>query len=61
MLQLVKVANKAAMDKLPPIEGLISYRKDNAKLYVTDGQSWEALGKEKQVHKIISLFSMYDY
>lgn len=46
------MANKAGMDNLPPVQGLMSYRKDNAKLYVTDGQGWEALGKEKQVHEI---------
>ena len=49
--------NKPGLDKVPLVKGLISYREDNSKLYVTNGKTWEALGEEKQVNKQVKLIN----
>ena len=43
------MANKSGLDNVPLVKGLISYQEDNSKLYVSNGQTWEALGEEKQI------------
>ena len=45
------MANRTDLDNIPLVQGLMSYREDNKKLYVTNGRSWEALGKQKQIDK----------
>ena len=43
------VADKKGMGKLPEVRGLVSYRKDNEKLYVNNGRNWTALSSEQEV------------
>ena len=52
MLQTLSVVNKNALDSLPLVPGLLSYRKDNEELYVNNGYQWYALSKEKEVRKL---------
>ena len=49
MLQTVSVKNKAGLQKVPPVSGLLTYRKDNEELYVNNGSQWNALSNEKEV------------
>ena len=49
------MANKEALDNLPLVKGLLSYRKDNEKLYLANGVSWQPLGKEKQVTDFLQI------
>ena len=51
MVLLAVVPNNEKMDKLPKIEGLLSYRSDEMKLYLRGKSQWKALGTQKQVQK----------
>ncbi len=52
------VDNKEAQEKLPNIEGLLSYRVDNSELYLREKHNWNSMAKENQV--TISLFVFLD-
>lgn len=41
--------NSAAAQKIPPVPGLLEYRKDTKKLYVRSNETWNAIGEEKKV------------
>jgi hypothetical protein len=43
------VPNKEKQDNIPPIPGLVLYRKDNNNLYVNNGTTWKTLSNQKQV------------
>lgn len=49
------MASKAELEKVPLVKGLMSYREDNEKLYLTNGRTWQALVKQKQVTELIYL------
>ena len=48
------VKNKESFDNLPLVPGLLSYREDNEKLYVNNGNRWDEIGSEKEVHVAFS-------
>ena len=50
-LQIVVVPDDAAAQKVPPVPGLLKYRKDNMKLYVRSNETWNVIGEEKKVQK----------
>ena len=43
------VDNKETLEKLPNIEGLLSYRTDNKDLLLRGKHSWNRMAKENQV------------
>jgi hypothetical protein len=43
------VDNKETLEKLPNIEGLLSYRTDNKDLLLRGKHSWNSMAKENQV------------
>ena len=43
------VANNRSMNKLPKVEGLLSYRSDDRKLYLKEKSQWQALANQKDV------------
>ena len=47
------VKNKEGFNNLPPLPGMLSYREDNEKLYVSKGNKWDEIGSEKEVSCII--------
>ena len=44
------VDSKKAMEKLPNVEGLLSYRVDNQELYLRGKQNWNSMAKENEVN-----------
>ena len=40
------------MNELPKVEGLLSYRSDDTKLYLKEKSQWEALATQKDVSYI---------
>jgi hypothetical protein len=46
------VKNKESFNNLPPVEGMLSYREDNEKLYVKKGNKWDAIGSENAEKKV---------
>ena len=48
-LQIVVVPNSAAAQKVPPVPGLLEYRKDTKKLYLRSNETWNVIGEEKKV------------
>ena len=52
LLQVAVVANNRSMKKLPKVEGLLSYRSDDRKLYLNENSNWEALATQKDVSYI---------
>jgi hypothetical protein len=48
-LQVAVVANNRSMNKLPKVEGLLSYRSDDRKLYLKEKSQWQALANQKDV------------
>ena len=48
-LQIVVVPDSVAAQKVPPVPGLLEYRKDNQKLYVRSNEKWNAIGEENKV------------
>ena len=48
-LQIVVVPNGATAQKVPPMPGLLEYRKDTKKLYVRSNETWNVIGEEKKV------------
>lgn len=51
LLQMVVVPDNATAEKLPNIEGMMVYRKDNNKLYIQEDEKLNALAEEKKVGK----------
>ena len=49
VLQVAVVANNQSMNKLPKIEGLLSYRSDDKKLYLNEKTQWEPLVNQNEV------------
>ena len=49
LLQIVVVPDGAAAQKVPPVPGLLIYRKDNMKLYIKSNETWNVIGEEKKV------------
>jgi hypothetical protein len=43
------------MNKLPKVEGLLSYRSDDRKLYLKKKSQWEALAYQKEVSSTVLL------
>ena len=48
-LQIVVVPDSAAAQKVPPVPGLLEYRKDTKKLYLRSNETWNVIGEEKKV------------
>ena len=49
LTQVAVVANNRSMNELPKVEGLLSYRSDDRKLYLKENSQWKALAKQKEV------------
>jgi hypothetical protein len=47
--QVAVVSNNQSMQKLPKVEGLLSYLLNERKLYLKEKSQWEALATEKEV------------
>ena len=43
------VDNNQSMNELPKVEGLLSYRTDDRKLYLKEETEWKALATRKDV------------
>ena len=56
-LQTLSVSDEESFNRIPDVPGLVSYRSDNKKLYVSQGTKWQALCSEQEV----SMYCMYDY
>ena len=48
-LKIVVVPDSAAAQKVPPVPGLLEYRKDTKKLYVRSNETWNVIAEEKKV------------
>ncbi len=48
-LQTVVVPDSTAAQKVPPVPGLLEYRKDTKKLYLRSNETWNAIGEENKV------------
>ena len=53
-LQIVVVPDSAAAQKVPPVPGILEYRKDTKKLYVRSNETWNAIGEETKVTNAIT-------
>ena len=49
MTQVAVVDNNHSMNELPKIEGLLSYRTDDRKLYFKEKSQWKALATQEDV------------
>jgi hypothetical protein len=49
MIQIVVVPDSSTAQKVPPIEGLLQYRKDKQELYVRSNSTWNIVAQEKKV------------
>ena len=49
LTQVTVVANNQSMNELPKVEGLLSYRSDDRKLYLKEKSRWKALATQKDV------------
>ena len=49
ILQVVVVNNNDTLQKLPNIEGLLSYRADNRKLYLRGKHHWKTMANDGEV------------
>jgi hypothetical protein len=47
--QVVAVPDALAAEKVPPVAGLLEYRKDNKKLYIRSNGTWNVIGEEQKV------------
>ena len=57
-LQTLLVKNKEGFNNLPPLPGMLSYREDNEKLYVSKGNKWDAIGSEQEASIHVSTISL---
>ena len=48
LFQTLLVKNKESFKNLPPVQGMLSYREDNEKLYVKKGNKWDEISSEKE-------------
>ena len=44
------VPDSAAAEKVPPVPGILEYRKDTTELYVRSNETWNVIVDEKKVH-----------
>lgn len=49
------VPNNRSMNKLPKVEGLLSYRSDDRKLYLKEKAQWKALATQKEASYIVCI------
>ena len=49
LVQVAVVANNRSMNSLPKVQGLLSYRTDDRKLYLNGNSHWKALATQKDV------------
>ena len=49
LTKVTVVANNQSMNELPKVEGLLSYRSDDRKLYLKEKSRWKALATQKDV------------
>ncbi|CAB4017887.1 Hypothetical predicted protein, partial [Paramuricea clavata] len=47
---IVVVPDRATAQKVPPVPGLLEYRKDTQKLYVRSNQTWNVIGQENKLN-----------
>ena len=47
------VPDSAAAQKVPPVPGILEYRKDTKELYVRSNETWNVIVDEKKVHNDI--------
>ena len=47
------VPDSAAAQKVPPVPGILEYRKDTKELYVRSNETWNVLVDENKVHNDI--------
>ncbi|CAB4012134.1 Hypothetical predicted protein [Paramuricea clavata] len=47
------VPNNQSMNKLPKVEGLLSYLSDRKKLYIKEQSQWTALANQKEIKDVI--------
>ena len=55
LFQTLLVKNKESFKNLPPVQGMLSYREDNEKLYVKKGSKWDEIGSEKEVSVFLKI------
>jgi hypothetical protein len=53
LTQVAVVANNHSMNKLPKVEGMMSYRSDDNKLYIKEKSQWKALANQRDVSFIM--------
>ena len=51
------VPDSAAAQKVPPVPGILKYRKDTKELYVRSNETWNVIVDEKKVMTFIELFT----
>ena len=51
----MSVPDSNTAEKVPPIPGLIEYRKDTKKLYVRSNKTWNAIAEQKKVESYLIL------
>ena len=47
--QIIVVPDATAAQNVPPVPGLLEYRKDNKKLYIRSNETWNVVGEEQRV------------
>ena len=57
LAQVAVVANNQSMNSLPKVQGLLSYRTDDRKLYLNEKSHWKALATQKDV-SCITIFKI---
>ena len=57
LAQVAVVANNRSMNSLPKVQGLLSYRTDDRKLYLNGKSHWKALATQKDV-SCITIFKI---
>ena len=59
--QVAVVANNRSMNELPKVQGLLSYRTDDRKLYLKEKTQWKALATQKDVSDIQCVLQHFKY
>ena len=54
LIQVAVVANNRSMNELPKVDGLLSYRTDDRKLYIEEKSKWKALATQGEVRNVCS-------
>ena len=55
--KIVVVPNAQAAEKVPPIPGMLAYRKDNEELYVRADKTWKIIAQNEKVIKLDKEFN----